>query len=515
MPATADEHVDVLIIGAGISGIGAAYRLQQECPDHGYAIVEARDRIGGTWDLFRYPGIRSDSDIFTFSYPFKPWPGTQSLAEGADIRNYLEEIAAECGIDRRIRFGHRVTTADWSSTDRQWTVTTVSAAGTQTWTCKFLYACSGYYDYAAGHAPEFPGARDFTGPIVHPQHWPDDLDLTGRRVAVIGSGATAITLVPALARTAAHVTMVQRSPSWIISQPRHDATAERLQRRLPARLAHHINRLRHLALGQTFYRLTRRRPEAARQMLTGPIARRLGPDYTARHFQPSYNPWDQRLCVTPDGDLIKAVQRGDVSVATGRIDRVDADGIRLASGELVPADVIITATGLRMQLLDRIGLSVDGRPVDPEDRAVYRGLMFDGVPNFAIAVGYVNASWTLRADLASRYVCRFLRYLRRHDLAFGYPVRPADLRPSPLLPLASGYIRRASLPVQGSEPPWFYPQNYFVDALRMRFADPRRDMHFEPYDADVDQLGEYSWRPVRANQLHEPRTPDLNGESAR
>jgi len=480
MPATADRHVDVLIIGAGVSGIGAAYRLQQECPEHSFAIVEARDRIGGTWDLFRYPGIRSDSDIFTFSYPFKPWTGTQALADGEDIRRYLEEVAADAGIDRVIRFGHRVLSAEWSTPDRRWTVTTVSAAGTRTMTCSFLYACSGYYDYAAGHTPRFPGQDDFTGPVVHPQHWPDDLDVTGKRVAVIGSGATAITLVPALARTAGHVTMVQRSPTWIVAQPRHDATAERLRRRLPDGLAHRINRLRHLLIGQSFYRITRRKPEVARQMLTRPIAHRLGTNYTARHFQPDYNPWDQRLCVMPDGDLIKAIHRGSASVATDRIERFEPDGLRLASGELVPADVIITATGLRMQLLDKISLSVDGLPVDPAERAVYRGLMFDGVPNLAIAIGYANASWTLRADLASRYVCRLLRYLRRHHLAFGYPVRPRDLRPSPLLPLTSGYISRARLPVQGSKGAWFYPQNYFLDALRMRLADPRRDMHFEP-----------------------------------
>lgn len=476
---SSDHAVDVLVIGAGISGIGAAYRLQQQCPDQSYAILEARDAIGGTWDLFRYPGIRSDSDIFTFSYPFRPWPGTQSLADGADIRRYLEQVAAESGIDRRIRFGTRVVSADWSSADQRWTVTATDANGIQTWTCRFLYACSGYYDYAEGHTPDFPGRENFTGPIVHPQHWPDDLDVTGRRVVVIGSGATAITLVPALARQAEHVTMLQRSPTWIVSQDRHDQTAERLQQRLPADLAHRINRVRHLALGQLFYRITRRRPETARKMLSEPIERRLGADYTAQHFTPSYNPWDQRLCVIPDGDLIKTIQRGDASVITDHIDHFEADGIRLTSGQLLPADVIITATGLRMQLLSKIDLSVDGEQVDPASRAVYRGLMLDGVPNFALAVGYANASWTLRADLASRYVCRFLRYLRRHDLASGYPVRPDDLRPRPLLPLTSGYILRAKLPMQGSTGAWFYPQNYFVDSVRMRLADPRRDMHFE------------------------------------
>lgn len=472
--------VDVLVIGAGISGIGAAYRLQQRCPDHSYAILEARDAIGGTWDLFRYPGIRSDSDIFTFSYPFRPWPGTRSLAEGADIRRYLEQVVSESGIDRRIRFGTRVVSADWSSAAQRWTVTTTTADGIRTWTCRFLYACTGYYDYADGHTPDFAGRENFSGLIVHPQHWPDDLDLTGRRVVVIGSGATAITLVPALARQAGQVTMLQRSPTWIITQPQHDRTAERLQRRLPADLAHRINRVRHLALGQLFYRITRRRPQTARKMLSEPIERRLGADYTAQHFTPTYNPWDQRLCVIPDGDLIKAIQCGAVSVVTDHIDHFEADGIRLTSGQLLPADVIITATGLRMQLLSRIDLSVDGDHVDPAERVVYRGLMLDGVPNFAMAVGYANASWTLRADLASRYVCRLLRHLRRHGLGSGHPVRPDDLQPRPLLPLTSGYILRARLPVQGSRGAWFYPQNYFADSVRMRLADLRRDMHFEP-----------------------------------
>ncbi|GGL50812.1 flavin-binding monooxygenase [Microlunatus endophyticus] len=478
--AGSERVVDVLVVGAGISGIGAAYRLQQQCPDHSYAILEARDAIGGTWDLFRYPGIRSDSDIFTFSYPFRPWPGSQALADGADIRRYLQDLAAESGIDRRIRFGTRVTAADWSSADQRWTVTTTGAAGQQIWTCRFLYACSGYYDYAEGHTPDFEGREDFAGPVVHPQHWPDDLDLTGRRVVVIGSGATAVTLVPALAGIAAQVTMLQRSPTWITSQARHDPTAERLRQRLPAGLAHRVNRVRHLALGQVFYRITRRRPETARRMLSEPIIRRLGADYAARHFTPLYNPWDQRLCVVPDGDLFTAIQRGDASVVTDHIDHFEADGIRLTSGELLPADVIITATGLRMQLLSGIDLSVDGVPVDPATRIVYRGLMLDGVPNFAMAVGYVNASWTLRADLASRYVCRLLRYLQRHRLASGCPVRPDDLDPHPLLPLTSGYVIRARLPVQGAGGAWFYPQNYFVDSVRMRLADPRRDMHFEP-----------------------------------
>jgi monooxygenase len=484
--AAPDHMVDVLVIGAGLSGIGAAYRLQQECPDRTYAVLEGRDAVGGTWDLFRYPGVRSDSDIYTFSYLFKPWEGEQSLADGDGIRHYIEQVAAENGIDRRIRFGTKVVAASWSSDQARWTVRTEPSGATaadrqpETWSCAFLYACVGYYDYSGGYAPTFPGQDDFAGQIVHPQLWPEDLDHTGRRVVIIGSGATAVTLVPAMAGTAEHVTMLQRSPSWITSLPRRDRVADRLRRRLPAPVAHRLIRARNLALSQGFYQLTRRRPDAARAFLRKRIVARLGEEYTAEHFTPRYDPWDQRLCVVPDSDLLKAIQRGDASVVTDRIDRFVPEGIRLASGRVLEADLVVTATGLRMQLLSGMALDVDGRPAHLDERTLYRGLMLDGVPNFAMALGYVNASWPLRADLSSRYVCRFLNYLVKHGLAYGYPVRPAGLEERPVLPLSSGYVQRAlaRLPVQGSANPWLMPQNYVLDSVQMRRADLGADMQF-------------------------------------
>jgi monooxygenase len=482
-----DHVVDVLIIGAGLSGVGAAYRLQEQCPDRTYALLEARDAVGGTWDLFRYPGVRSDSDIYTFSYPFQPWRGDQSLADGAGIRGYVEQVVGEHGIDRRIHLGTRVVSASWSSAEGRWTVRTEPTGATagerrpETWSCAFLYGCAGYYDYSRGHTPTFPGQEDFAGQVVHPQFWPDDLDHAGRRVVVIGSGATAVTLVPAMAGTAAHVTMLQRSPSWITALPRRDPLADRLRRRLPARVAHRLIRAKNLAVSQGFYQLSRRCPAVVRAYLRRRVVARLGEDYTDAHFTPRYDPWDQRLCVVPDGDLVRAIRRRDASVVTDQIDRFVPEGIRLASGEVLPADLVVTATGLRMELLSGVALDVDGAPVRLPEHALYRGLMLDGVPNFAIAIGYVNASWTLRSDLSSRYVCRFLNHLRRHRLTYGYPVRPGDLTPRPVLPLSSGYVQRAlaSLPVQGDSGPWTVPQNYLVDSLQMRRADLAVDMRFD------------------------------------
>lgn len=481
-----DHVVDVLIVGAGISGVGAAYRLQELCPDRSYAVLEARDAMGGTWDLFRYPGVRSDSDIFTFSYLFKPWEGEQSLADGEGIRDYIEQVAHENGIDERIHFGTKVVEASWSSAEGRWTVRTEPtgdhAAGrrAETWSCAFLYACAGYYDYSRGYSPEFPGQEDFAGQLVHPQFWPEDLEHAGRRVVVIGSGATAVTLVPAMAGTAEHVTMLQRSPTWITSLPRRDRVADRWRRRLPDQLAHRLIRAKNLLLSQAFYQFTRRAPGAARAFLRRRLVQRVGEEYTTAHFTPRYDPWDQRLCVVPSGDLFKAIQRGDASVVTDRIDRFVPEGIRLASGEVLEADLVVSATGLRMQLLSGMAVSVDGEPVRLDERTLYRGLMLSGVPNFALAIGYVNASWPLRADLSSRYVCRFLNHLRHHDLAFGYPDRPADLVEQPVMPLSSGYVQRAlaSLPVQGTTEPWFVRQNYFLDSLAMRRADLTRDMQF-------------------------------------
>ncbi len=491
MSEQTDHAVDVLVIGAGLSGVGAAYRLQTECPDRTYAVLESRDVIGGTWDLFRYPGVRSDSDIFTFCYPFRAWEGEQTLADGESIRRYIAQVAAENGIDRRIRFGTQVLHAAWSSETARWTVTARRTADetTETWLCAFLYACSGYYDYTGGHTPHIAGVEDFAGQLVHPQFWPEHLVTAGKRVVVIGSGATAITLVPALAGTAGPVTMLQRSPSWLISQRQDDPLTQRLRRRLPPKLAHRAVRLRNLALGQGFYELTRRRPDVARAYLSKPVVRRLGPELAAEHFTPAYDPWDQRLCVMPDSDFLKAVKRGEAEVVTDTIDRFVPEGIRLTSGRLLEADLVVTATGLQMRLLSGFSLSVDASPVVLPDRALYRGLMLDGVPNFALSIGYVNASWSLRSDLSSRYVCRFLNRLRRRGLAFGYPVRPPGLQEKPVMPLTSGYVRRAtaSLPVQGSSDPWTVPQNYLVDLLRMRRARLAADMHFEAATVGVNR----------------------------
>ncbi len=479
-----DHTVDVLVIGAGLSGVGAAYRLQTECPDRTYAVLEARDGVGGTWDLFRYPGVRSDSDIFTFCYPFRPWEGEQTLADGESIRRYIATVAAENGIDRRIRFGTKVLRAAWSSATARWTVTAERTADgrSETWSCAFLYACSGYYDYTQGYLPNFPGLADFRGQLVHPQFWPENLSTAGRRVVVIGSGATAVTLVPALAGTVGQLTMLQRSPSWFVSQRQQDPLTSALRRRLPAGLAYRLLRTKNLVLSQGFYQLTRRRPDLARAYLRKPVVRRLGAEYVAEHFTPSYDPWDQRLCVIPDSDLLEAVRRDDVELVTDRIERFVPEGIRLASGRVLEAEVVVAATGLRMKLLSGFSLTVDGQPVHLPERMIYRGLMLDGVPNFALAVGYANASWSLRSDLSSRYVCRFLQHLSRHRLASGHPVRPAGLEERPVMPLRSGYVQRAraSLPVQGSHGPWTVPQNYLLDSIRMRRGRVTTDMAFSP-----------------------------------
>jgi monooxygenase len=476
------EHFDVLIIGAGLSGIGAAWRLQQERPGTSYAILEARAAIGGTWDLFRYPGVRSDSDMFTLSYPFRPWQGDRSLASGDSIRQYIRDTADEGGITPHIRFSAKVLAADWTAD--HWTVRLADGGAL---TCNFLYACAGYYDYARGHQPEFAGLGDFAGRFVHPQSWPADLDHAGTRVVVIGSGATAVTLVPAMAETAAHVTMLQRSPSYLTVLPGRDVVADLLRRRLPAPVAHKMARAKNILLSQGFYQLARRRPERVKAILRRFAVRHLAdPAYVDEHFSPAYQPWDQRLCVIPDGDLFEAIKAGRASMVTDHIDRFVPEGIRLRSGRVLSADVVVSATGLSLLPIGGVTLTVDGRPVDPGQCVAYRGVMLSGVPNFAYCIGYTNASWTLRADLSHRYVCRLLTFLDRNGYVSATPRETPGIR-RPLLDLTSGYVQRAldRFPRQGDRDPWTVRQNYLLDVLTTPRADVRRDMTFTRSTAGV------------------------------
>lgn len=466
MATTEPTHLDVVIVGAGLSGIGAAYRLSTEHPGRTYAILEARDAIGGTWDLFRYPGIRSDSDMFTLGYPFAPWQEAKAIADGPSIRDYIRRTAAEHGIERHIRFRTKVVAADWSTAEQRWTLT-LSDGGTLT--CGFLYACAGYYDYDRGHDPEFPGRETFAGQVVHPQFWPEDLDYRGKRVVVIGSGATAVTLVPAMADTAAHVTMLQRSPTWISPVPGRDKIADALRSALPADLAHRLARAKNIAFGTGFYQFCRRFPGAARNLLTKLSTKSLkDPAAVREHFTPTYDPWDQRLCAIPDGDLFKAVNRGRASVVTDHIDEFVPEGIRLRSGNVLPADIIVTATGLRLQAFGGIAPSVDGTPVDLSQQFVWRGAMITGLPNFAVCIGYTNASWTLRADLSSRLVCRVLEHLDRNGFSSVVPRPDRVMARQPLLDLASGYVQRSigDFPGQGDRSPWRVRQNYVIDAVQ-------------------------------------------------
>jgi cation diffusion facilitator CzcD-associated flavoprotein CzcO len=474
-PTQLPEHFDVLVVGAGLSGIDAGYRLQTECPGKSFCILEAREAVGGTWDLFRFPGIRSDSSMHTLGFPFRPWRGEKTIIGGEAIRNYIRETAALYGIDRHIRFGERAVRASWSSEDARWTVET--AAGGRL-TADFLYMCSGYYDYEGGYMPDFPGAASFAGRIVHPQLWPEDLDHAGKRIVVIGSGATAVTTIPALARSAAHVTMLQRSPSYIVSRPASDRLAARLRVWLPrwltGGLADGLARWIDVLIGSAGYNLARRRPERVRRALMAAIQRDLGPDYDVeKDFSPPYNPWDQRVCLTPDGELFAAMRDGKVSVATDTIDSFTETGIRLASGRELLADIIVPATGLVVRLMGGMEVVVDGVRAELAEKLVYKGMMFSDVPNLALAFGYINASWTLKCDLTARAVCRLLKFMARRGYTSCTPRQTGpDFTRQPMLNFTSGYVRRAEgvLPHQGSKAPWRVRQNYLLDMLAMRFG---------------------------------------------
>ena len=466
------EHLDLLIVGAGLSGIGAAYRLQTQSPHRSYAVLEARDNIGGTWDLFRYPGVRSDSDMFTLGFPFHPWKAAKAIADGPAILDYLHETAATYGIDKHIRFGRRVVRASWSSAEALWTVETTA----ETLTCSFLYVCSGYYNYDSGYEVDFPGLEAFQGRVVHPQHWPEDLDYSGQRVVVIGSGATAVTLVPAMAPEAAHVTMLQRSPSYVASRPARDAFSDRLRAVLPENLAHRVIRGKNVAFSTLVYNAFRRWPAYAAWLLNSTVAKQLPDSIPADpHFTPRYKPWDQRLCLVPDADLFESLRDGSASVVTDEIETFTPSGIRLRSGQELEADLVVTATGLQMVALGKIELTVDGQRVEPHDTFVYKGMMLSGVPNLAWCIGYTNNSWTLRSDLTSQYVCRLLNHLDRSGLSICVAeVDPVeyDAPPRPVVDLSSGYIQRAAsiLPRQGSYDPWRLRPNYPRDLVTLRYG---------------------------------------------
>jgi len=469
------EQFDVLIVGAGLSGIGAAYHLQTECPDKSFVILEARSASGGTWDLFRYPGVRSDSDMFTLGYRFRPWRGAKAIAEGPSILHYIRETATEHGIDHKIRFGHKVIRVCWSSEDARWTIEATDANGeTVRFACNFLYMCSGYYDYSEGYMPGWPGMERFRGQIVHPQKWPENLQYHGKRIVVIGSGATAVTLVPALADSAAHVTMLQRSPTYIVARPSQDVIANFLRKFLPARVAYAIVRWKNVLVGMYFYNLARRKPEATKKGILAMVEKELGPEYdVSKHFSPRYNPWDQRLCLVPDSDLFATIRAGKASIVTDEIETFTESGLRLRSGNEIEADIIVTATGLRLKLLGGMQLVVDGAPVDISRTLGYKGVMFSDIPNFASAFGYTNASWTLKADLTAAYVCRLLNYMDERGYASCTPrKRDPEIVEEPMVNFTSGYFLRASasLPKQGSKKPWRLYQNYALDTLALRFG---------------------------------------------
>lgn len=475
------EHFDVVIVGAGISGVGAAYHLQKNSPDRSYVVLEGRERLGGTWDLFRYPGIRSDSDMFTLGFSFRPWTESKAIADGPSILRYLDETVAENGIGEHIRYRTRVTGASWSTEDALWTVTAEREGQTVTFTCAFLFLCTGYYNYARGHAPEFAGTQDFKGRIVHPQFWTDDIDYKDKRVVVIGSGATAVTLVPELAKQAKHVVMLQRSPTYIVSRPAEDSIANWLRRRLPAKTAYGLTRWKNVLLQQYFFRAARKHPEKAKERIVEMVRDELGPDYdVGTHFTPRYNPWDQRLCLVPDADLFAAIREGKAEVVTDTIDHFTPTGIKLGSGKELDADLVVTATGLEIQLFSGMPITVDGKAFEPEKAITYKGMMFSDVPNFAISFGYTNASWTLKSDLTANYVTRLLNAMRKRGMRQVTPRIAAPVEEAPFLDFTSGYVRRAAakLPRQGKRKPWRLNQNYARDVMALKFGGIDQEMEF-------------------------------------
>lgn len=473
----ATEHLDVLIIGAGLSGIGAAWHLQDKCPDKEIAILEARHAIGGTWDLFRYPGIRSDSDMYTLGYSFKPWTGTKIIADGEDIRDYICSTAKENGIDDKIRFNTKVIKAEWSDDTARWTVTTEQRINGRKkkvkLTCSFLLSCSGYYNYEAGYTPDFEGMSDFQGTTIHPQQWPEDFDAKGKKIIIIGSGATAVTLLPALAESADNVTMLQRSPSYVASIPENDVVSDKMRKTLPDMLVYRLGRARNVALQIGIFRLAKAQPKLLRKALLGMVKHQLGDSVDMKHFTPSYNPWDQRLCAVPNGDLFKTLRAGKADVVTDHIDRFTEKGILLQSGQELEADVIITATGLDLLMLGGTELKVNNKKVSLNDGMAYKGAMFENVPNAAMVFGYTNSSWTLKADIISEYVCRLLKHMDKVGASKCVPINKDDqIDTSPFVDMDSGYLKRAmhKMPKQGNKAPWRIYMNYALDLPVLRFG---------------------------------------------
>lgn len=476
------EYFDVLIIGAGLSGIGAGAHLRTLCPEKTFAILEGRERSGGTWDLFRYPGVRSDSDMFTLGYSFRPWSDQKAIADGPSILNYIRETSTEYDLDKEIRYGHRVRRAEWSSETSKWTVEVEVGedlpqsrkdAKLKNFNCNFLYLCTGYYEYEEGYTPVWPGFGEYNGTIIHPQKWPEDLDYTGRYVLVIGSGATAVTLVPAMAGKAAHVTMLQRSPTYIVTMPSQDAVANFFRSLLPAKAAYAVARWKNIVRQAIFYAGSRKYPNAMKRLIAKGIRHELGDEQLEKHFIPKYDPWDQRLCVVPDSDLFESIREQKASIVTGNIETFTTSGVRLDSGEEINADVIVTATGLRLKIMAGLELVVDGEVVDLSQKMAYKGMMYNDVPNLAQAFGYTNASWTLKCDLTSKYVCRLIRHMDKRGFA-SCTARANDpsLERVPVLDFNSTYVLRVldELPSQGSKHPWRLHQNYFKDLSMLRYG---------------------------------------------
>jgi monooxygenase len=468
-----EVEIDVLIIGAGVSGIGMAHHLLKRCPGKSYAILEARDQIGGTWDLFRYPGIRSDSDMYTFGYAFKPWVDGKVFADGPAIRNYVTETARNSGMMDHIKFGRKAESAEWESSRAGWIITANGPGGPEKYFARFLFLASGYYSYDQGYLPHFDGVEDFEGDFIHPQKWDESYDYAGKKIVIIGSGATAVTLLPAMAQAADHVTMLQRSPTYIAARPTTDRTANFLRKILPARIAYSITRYKNILETMLIFNLAQAFPNFVKKGVIKQAREALGPDFDVEtHFSPDYNPWDQRFCAAPDGDFFAALKTGKASVETDHIERITPSGIQLKSGKHLDADLIIPATGLNLQLMAGMAVTVDGKPVVTPDHVVYRGMMVSDIPNLAMAFGYTNASWTLKIDLTCERVCRTINHLDKTGTDIAVPVPAEDMPREPLRLLDSGYFQRArhALPMQGPRAPWQVHMNYFSDMMAIRFG---------------------------------------------